>query len=354
MSITRRTFTTGAMVAGAALAQAGAVAATPPRTRRISVEECFSTKEIDAARAKLGGYSIQAPQANRERLHVRLEDIGAGRIAQMDADGVAVQILSLCAPGVQDFPADRARGLATDANDQMVEAIRRHPTRYAGLATLVPQDVAFSVAEIVRAKALGLNGTIINSHTNGEYLDDPKFWPIFEALEAHDLPLYIHPREPSPQMAGPLKVPGFAVGWGYAVETGTHVIRMLGSGMFDRFREVQIVIGHMGEGVVFYLPRIDNRYTFEMDLSGRPRLARMPGEYFRDHFHVTTSGMNYWPQLRMSIDVIGIDRLMFAADYPMEVEGDAVAAIDAAPMTASAKAKLYHGNAERVFRIQTG
>lgn len=355
MDIKRRAFLGGAVAAGGALAAPSpGSAATPPRPmRRISVEECFATPEVVTARSAPGaaGYGITATPAARQRNTDLLLDIGEGRIRQMDEDGVDVQILSLSGPGVQDFPADLAVGLARDANDQLVEAIRKYPTRFAGLGTLAPQDVAFCIAEIERSKRSGLNGVIINSHTNGEYLDDPKFYPIFEALEALDMPLYIHPRDPSPQMAQPLRVPGFAVGWGYAVETGTHVVRMLGSGMFDRFQKVNIVIGHMGEGVVFYLPRIDNRYVFEMNLRGGPRLARLPGDYFKERFHITTSGMNYWPQLKMSIEVMGIDRMIFAADYPMEIEKDAVDAINAAPMTDEDKRKLYHVNAERLFKI---
>jgi 5-carboxyvanillate decarboxylase len=219
--------------------------------------------------------------------------------------------------------------------------------------SVAPQDPAAAAREIDRGLSqLGMNGVIINSHTNDEYLDDRKFTPIFDALVAHNAPLYLHPRDPSNHMSAAQDTPGFNIGWGYAAETGTHVIRMIMSGLFDRYPNLQLVIGHGGEGLPYFTERMDNRYAFEFALTGAKGLQRKPSEYLRQNLHYTTSGMNYWNQVRMMIAEVGIDRVMFAADYPMEVMRPAVDAMDAAPFSAADRAKFYHGNAEKLFKLK--
>lgn len=199
-----------------------------------------------------------------------------------------------------------------------------------------------------------LNGAFIASHTNGEYLDLPKYTPIFEVLVQHDAPLYLHPREMLPGVPAVMKVPGFTVGWGYATEASIHVIRLMAGGVFDRFPKLRMVIGHMGEALPFWIDRLDNRYLWEFNFSGNQKpMKRRPSEYLRDHFHITTSGMNYWPQLKMTIEVMGIDRVMFAVDYPQEEHRPAVETIDNAPLSEENRAKFYYRNAERVFGIKT-
>jgi 5-carboxyvanillate decarboxylase len=232
--------------------------------------------------------------------------------------------------------------------------MKKYPTRYAGLMSVAPQDPAAAAKEIDRGMTqLGMNGVIINSHTNDEYLDDPKFAPIFEALIQHKAPLYLHPREPSRFLAAAQDTPGFNVGWGYAAETGTHVVRLIVGKIFDRYPELQLVIGHGGEGLPYFLDRIDNRYEFEYNLTGAKRLQRKPSDYLKQNVHYTTSGMNYWPQVKMMIDVVGIDRVMFAADYPMEDMMPAVKEMDAAPLSAADRAKFYHANAIKLFKLKT-
>ncbi len=195
-------------------------------------------------------------------------------------------------------------------------------------------------------------GGIINSHANGEYYDDPKFWPIFEAVEAMGKPIYIHPRDPSPQMIAPFQVTGFKIGWSWAAEVGTHVIRLIGNGVFDRFPKLKIVIGHMGEGIPFHLDRIDNRYFWEHEMAGTaPKLKRKPSDYFRDNVVVTTSGMNFAAPLKMTIEQIGIDNVLFAADWPFEEVRESVAAVDALDLSDADMQKLYHLNSERVFAL---
>jgi 2,3-dihydroxybenzoate decarboxylase len=259
-----------------------------------------------------------------------------------------MQLLLLSAPGVQTLEETLGTELAAMANDRLAAAALKHPDRLAGLAAIAPQNPEKAALELQRAvRTLGLKGAVINSHTNGEYLDDRKFWPILECAASLDVPIYIHPRDPSPQLGGPLGIPGFLVGWGWALEVGTHAIRLIASSVFDEFPKLKFVIGHMGECLPFLLPRLDNRYTRDRG----PKRKWAPSEYFKQHFVVTTSGMNYEPQLVMTIKEIGIDRVLFAADWPFEPSKEAVDGVETSPLSLADKQKIFHTNAVRVFRI---
>ncbi|WP_293970034.1 amidohydrolase family protein [Sphingomonas sp.] len=346
----------------AALAVRSASHATTPDSarkrsyRRIATEEGFTIPEVDAAAAAAnratGGAGMPNNPAVREAFRNAAADLGEGRIAAMDAAGLDIALLSLGSPGVQNFPVEQARELAQLANDRVAAAVRAHPARFAALATVAPQDPEAAARELERAiGTLGLNGLLINSHTAGETLDAPRFTPILDALQALDVPLYIHPRDPLPSMRG-LDLPGFNVGWGYGVEVGTHVLRLIAGGVFDRFPKLKIVIGHMGEMLPFYLDRIDNRYLWEWNFRGAtPPLKLRPSDYFRRNIWVTTSGVNYWHPLRYTIDRVGIDRVLFAADYPYEDMARDVRAIERTPLSISEKRKLFDINASRLFRI---
>src|SRR5215218_8985024 len=241
--------------------------------RRIAVEEAFVTPEImkewhvvlagrnvEPGFAKMGETILAATPGNK-LMDDRLLDIGAKRIAHMDSIGIDMQILSLTSPGVQVFEASLATRLAAASNDALAEAVCAHPTRFAGLAAIAPQDPTAAAREIERAaQKLKLNGLIVNSHTMGEYLDAEKFWPILEAAQALDMPIYLHPREPAASWVAPYLDYGlWFAGWGFAAETGLHALRMILSGAFERYPKLKIVLGHMGEGLPFWLQRIDNR-----------------------------------------------------------------------------------------------
>ena len=332
-----------------------AAPARPPQRERIAVEEGFTIPEIAAAAralAEKSGASTAVTPARRA-LFQELSDLGERRIRAMDEDGITMQLVVVGSPGVQAFDPAQGTELARLANDRLAAACKAYPTRLAGLAAVAPQNPAGAAAELERAvKTLGLKGAIINSHTNGEYLDAKKFWPIFEAAQALDVPIYLHPREPSPGMAGPLGMPGFRVAWGYGVETGTHVMRLIAGGVFDTFPRLKLVIGHMGESIPFTLERIDNRYLWELEIGGFARtIKHLPSAYFRENIIVTTSGMNYRLPLMMTVALLGIDNLLFAADWPFEKARDAVDAMDAMPLSEEDKAKIYHRNARRVFRL---
>jgi 5-carboxyvanillate decarboxylase len=332
--------------------------------RRIAVEEAFVTPEImkewhvvlggrnvEPGFAKMGE-SILAETPGNKVLDDRLLDIGAARLAHMDQIGIDMQILSLTSPGVQVFEAALATRLAAQSNDALAEAVRAHPTRFAGLAAIAPQDPASAAKEIERAAKLKLNGLIVNSHTMGEYLDALKFRPIFEAAQALDMPIYLHPREPAASWVAPyLDYALWFAGWGFAAETGLHAMRLIMSGTFDRFPKLKIVLGHMGEGIPFWLQRIDNRYLLEVKIGACEKLPRLPSEYFLENFVITTSGVTSMPALRLSLDVLGVDRILFAADFPYEDDAEAVRFMDSASVTEEERKKIYETNARRVFKL---
>ena len=334
--------------------------------RRIATEEAFSIPEIAHALRKL--CESRTGAQNIDMMLVRniygdgagyqaqflapLLDIEGERLRDMDANGVDMQVLSLTAPGVQMFDADTATELARVANDRLAEVIARHPRRFAGLASFAPHSPQRAVREMERAvRELGLNGFIVNSHTNNEYLDDPKYWPVLEAAEALDRCIYIHPRGPSELLAGPMRDYGmFAALWAYGVEVSTHAVRLILSGVFDRFPRLKICLGHMGEAVHFWSWRLDFM-SERAQRAGAPRLQLKPSEYLRRNFAITTSGQESPLALEFSIRQLGIDNVLWAIDYPYQPSASAVAFMDGVEVTDEQRHKLYHGNAEELFHI---
>jgi 2,3-dihydroxybenzoate decarboxylase len=253
------------------------------------------------------------------------------------------------------FDAPTAVSLAESTNDQVAEAVRAHPTRFAALGAVAPQDPAAAAREAERAvRRLGLKGIIINSHTRGEFLDDPKFWEIFEAAEALQVPVYIHPQAPPPQMSAPYVEKGLEGAlWGFAAETGLHLLAILRSGALDRFPGLRIVVGHAGEALPFWLYRLDymNRTARPAIRSGADRLKRTLSEYMRENVYVTTSGMAWAPVITFVQSVLGMDRVLYAMDYPYQFEPEEVATTDHLPISDADKKKLFQTNAERVFGV---
>lgn len=329
--------------------------------RRIATEEAFVIPEVLRPmldRAASEPYDADlffwSKAADGTPLQRRLLDLGEERLAIMDETGIDVQVISLASTGVQMFDAAEGTALARLANDVLADAMRAHPTRYAGLASFAPQDPAAAAKEIERAMTqLGYNGVIVNSHTNGDYLDQQRYWPILEACEACDAPLYIHPRAPSPQMIAayaPYTLE-HAI-WGFQAETSLHALRLIVGGLFDRFPKLKVILGHGGEGLHYWLPRIDAMHAnFKAPEGSRPALQMTPSEYIRRNFAITTSGMNWGPAVRFALDAIGADKVMFAIDYPFVDSGLSVRQMDEIEIAAEDKAAIYHGNAERIFRI---
>jgi 5-carboxyvanillate decarboxylase len=241
--------------------------------------------------------------------------------------------------------------MAVRSNDLLAELTRRRPDRFAGLATIAPQDPGAAGREIERAMTtLGLNGVMINSHTADEYLDEDKFLPIFEAAHAFDAPIYIHPRAPSSGMVAPYLKYGLETAiWGYGAETGLHGVRILMSGLLDRFPKLKIILGHMGEGIPFWLWRIDYMHRHG---SGRRPLQRTITDYFRDNFVITTSGMQGPEALRFCIELLGAKNIMWAVDYPYQETPGAVDFMDQVEIAEDDREDIYWRNAERVFRLK--
>lgn len=337
---------------------------------RIATEEAFAPPEIldryrkllnsgsydDPGFRSLCGFYLGNPSPRITEVISRMTDLGEIRLRDMDQTDIAKQILSLTSPGVQVFDAADAVALAKSSNDFLVDAIRRHPDRFAGLAAVAPQDPQAAAKELERGvKTLGLKGAIINSHTRGEYLDDPKFWPIFEAAESLNVPVYIHPNTPSAAMIQPFLERGLdGAIFGFAVETGLHILRIIVSGVFDRFPKLKIVVGHLGEGLPYWLFRIDfmhHRMVAANRYASVQRLQRKPSEYIRENLYVTTSGMAWEPPILYAQSVLGMDRVMYAMDYPYQFVPEEVAVTDDLPISDSDKAKLYQTNAERVFAL---
>jgi 5-carboxyvanillate decarboxylase len=288
-------------------------------------------------------------------LQARIQDLGARRLADMDATGIAKQLLLLTAPGVQVFDRETAISLARETNDELAQSIKKHPDRYAALGAIAPQDPANAAHELERCTAMGMKGAVINSHTQGEYLDDPKYWPIFEAAEALDVPIYIHPNTPPPAMIEPFLPRGLdGAIYGFAVETGLHVLRLVVAGVFDRFPKLKLVVGHLGEGLPFWLFRIDFMHAGMVRAKrypGAQPLKMKPSEYFKRNIWVTTSGMQWAPAILFAQQVLGVDRVLYAMDYPYQFVPDEVKVTDELPIGAADRKKLYQGNAEEVFRL---
>lgn len=332
--IDRRTLLGAAALAAPAASVAQGVAAR--RYRRIAAEEAFAIPEWFAA---TGAIPLSSPEGNEARTLRAIEAIPQirqglldfdHRLKVMDECGMDVHLLSLTTPGVQSLERRAAVEFARMSNDRLARIIRAHPTRFAGLAAVAPQDPDAAAAEIDRAMTqLGFNGVLINSYTNGEYLDHPKFEPIFAALDRHRAPLYLHPRVPAPAMVQPYVDYGLTNAiWGFAADTGLHAMRLIMSGLFDRHPELTIVLGHMGEAIPYWFWRIDNMATKarRQAAAGGPRgPSKLPSEYFRKNFYITTSGVNSHANLKFAIDLLGSDRIMFAIDYPFESSADSVA-----------------------------
>ena len=276
----------------------------------------------------------------------------AVRLADMDRSDVDMQVLMVNSPGVQIFEATEASELASLINDRAHGWTTRWPDRFVALAAIAPQNPEGAAVELERAvTSLGHRGGIINSHTKGEYLDQRKFWPIFEAAQALDVPIYLHPREPAPgalEYYAAQHIEGAM--WGYAAETSLHVLRMIVGGVFEEFPQLKIVIGHDGEGIPFFLDRIDNRYR-SLHRGGLGPLTRSPATVFRENFWVTTSGANWAPAVRFCQQVLGADRVLFAVDYPFEDENAAVPQALSIDMPADEAELFFHRNAERIFTI---
>jgi len=286
----------------------------------------------------------------------RLLDLNEGRLRNMDIAGIDMQVLSLSTPGCEQFSPAKGIALSKKTNEELSKAINKHPDRFIGLAALAPQRPEEAALELERAvKELGLKGAKINSHIRGNYLDSKKYWPIFETAESLDVPIFLHPNTPNPSMIEPYTDYGFALAgptWGFAAEVALHTMRLIYSGVFDRYPNLKIILGHLGEGIIFWLYRID--FSFKkpwMEEEIRPTIKRLPSEYIRQNFFINTSGMYSFPALIHVLLELGADHIMFAADYPYENIEEAAKFIERIPLSDVDKDKIQHSVAEKLFKI---
>lgn len=316
---------------------------------KVAVEEHFVPPGLEELISGVGW----SPDEWR-RVVDRLRDTER-RLEEMDRVGIELAVLSLGAFGVQDVPQPaRAVDLARRANDALAEIVAARPDRFAGFAALPLQDTAAATAELERAVAeLGLRGALVNGFSTvgdadtGAYYDDEAYLPFWERVEALGVPFYLHPRNPLPgqqriyegrtELLGPT--------WAFAVETGTHALRLITSGLFDRFPRLTVVVGHLGEFLPFALPRLEQRLTHIPHV----QLERPPTQVLRENFFITTSGNNHTTSLLAILSELGADRLLFATDYPFEEMEDGATWFDDAPISEGDRLKIGRTNGLRVL-----
>ena len=284
----------------------------------------------------------------------RLDDVGQGRIAEMDAAGIDIQVLSHGAPSVQKIAdAGLAVRLARAANDRLAETVRAHPARFAGFAMLPTADPQAAADELERAVTrLGFKGAMVHGLTNGVFLDDRRFWPIFERAQALDVPLYLHPAIPHPAVIDDYykdyveRYPNLLrAAWGFTVETATQGIRMVLSDVFETYPRLKIILGHLGEGLPFLLWRINMALVRD---GAAPSWFR---DAFCEHFWITTSGFFSDPALLLCVQEMGADRILFSVDYPFVENAPGTEWARRIPLSAEDRAKILSGNAKRLLRM---
>ena len=322
-------------------------------TGKIAVEEHFA---IDDTLRESTEYALPGQLNAFER---RMLDTGDERLREMDANGIAFAILSLNAPGVQSVH-DRAKAidLARRGNDALAAAVARHPDRYAGFAAVPMQDPDAAIAELTRGvKDLGFKGVMLNGFSQiGDaktivYYDDPRYRAFWAATEALGVPFYLHPRDPLPERVtfydGHPWLRGAS--WAFGVETATHALRLMASGVFDTHPKLTGILGHLGEMLPYCIWRFDHR------VGKRPRgiPARRPfTEYLRSNFFVTTSGNFHTNTLNAAIAELGADRVLFAVDYPFEECADAAAWFDACGVSETVRQQIGRTNAAQLFGLK--
>ncbi|MDG2174968.1 MAG: amidohydrolase family protein [Gammaproteobacteria bacterium] len=337
--------------------------------RRIATEEAWASPELLQMYADLyNSGKIDDPgfdslwgfygtsNANRPAtVRRRLADLDEERLADMDAAGIDFAVLALTSPGVQVFDRDTAISVAKDTNDIVKAAVDRHPDRYAALCAIAPQAPELAAQELERCKSLGFKGIINNSHTHGEYLSDPKFWPIFEAAEAMDMPIYLHPNTPPRNMIEPMLEAGLdGAVFGFGVETGLHMLRIITAGVFDRFPKLQIIIGHMGESLPYWMYRLDFMHNAQVSSNryeALKPLKKKVSDYMKENVYITCSGMAWEPAVRFAQQTIGVDRVMYAMDYPYQYVLQEVTDMDNMDISDAEKKMFYEKVATSVFKL---
>jgi predicted TIM-barrel fold metal-dependent hydrolase len=328
-------------------------------TRVIALEEAF-------LHPKLRELYPQSYVKLLDLVKGHLTDVGPERIRRMDAAGIDLQVLSHVAPGVQTLERETAMRLSKEVNDWLGGIIRAYPTRFAGFAMLPTQSPKDAADELERTVTqLGFKGALINGHTQERYLDDDSFSVLLERAQALDVPIYIHPTDP-PKAITDMYYPGYPTlvqSWGWQVETGTHLLRLMSSGVFDRYPRLKVIVGHMGELIPFNLKRINTALTMGEWLlasqskapasSRRKEMQKSVFYYMRENVFITTSGVFDHAALNCALAEVGIDNILFSVDDPFGDNFEAMDFLKTAQLSKEDKEKLAHGNAERLLKLSS-
>jgi 2,3-dihydroxybenzoate decarboxylase len=319
---------------------------------KIALEEHFAIDlTIDQSK-------IYAKPGVWEKLRADLLDVEQQRLERMSESGTAFSILSLNAPGTQGIPdSAEATEVAKRANDALAAFVSRHPGQLGGFAALPMQNPDAAARELERSiTELGFHGFMVNGFSQvGDpdtivYYDDARFNDFWKTVEKLGKPFYLHPRDPLPANARAFQsFPWLgAPTWGFAMETSTHALRLLTSGLFDRHPKLQMILGHMGECIPFHIWRID--HTLQIAPRGNP--AKRPvSAYLRDNVYITTSGVFHTPAMVMTMLTVGADRILFSVDYPFEIHAEAAAWFDTCEISEADRRKIGCDNARKLFGL---
>jgi gamma-resorcylate decarboxylase len=293
-------------------------------------------------------------------LRRRISDIHDERLAHMDKHGVEMMILSLNAPAIQAIPdAARANEVARKANDFLAEEVRKRPDRFQGLAALPMQDPDLASGELQRSvKELGFKGALVNGFSqigtadSMVYYDLPQYWPFWDVVERLDVPFYLHPRNPLPSQAKIYEGHAWLLGpsWAFGQETAVHALRLMGSGLFDKYPRLAIILGHMGEGLPYSMWRVDHCNGWVQKPNRYPARRKI-ADYFAENFYLTTSGNFRTQTLIDAMLEIGADRILFSTDYPFEDVGQAADWFDVASISEADRVKIGRTNARKLFKL---
>jgi 2,3-dihydroxybenzoate decarboxylase len=337
---------------------------------RIATEEAWATQEqldaimrqvkegrADKGTVSLWGFYGTSPSERTTFIRDRLVEAGPERIASMDESGIDKAVLAMTSPGVQTlFDVEEAKRIARNGNDRLKDACERYPDRFYGMIAVAPQDPEWSAGELKRGKQeLGFHGVQINSHTMGHYLDEPQFDPILRACAELDLPLYIHPQGLPDDMIGDMVGAGLdGAIFGFAVEVSYHAMRLMTTGVFDRYPNLQLMLGHGCEGLPHMLYRLDYMHKAGLSSGRYPRLKPLEHDlfhYMKNNVLATNSGLPFGPAIKTMIEVMGEDRVMYAMDYPYQYVPEEVCWMDDLDIPFEQKKKFFQTNAERWFKL---
>jgi 2,3-dihydroxybenzoate decarboxylase len=309
-----------------------------PQPQIITLEEHFTSPKLKALRGE-----------KDTPVQRKLDDLGALRIAEMDEAGIDLQVISENNPATQNLDAETAVKLARESNNVLSEAVRAHPARFAAFATLPTPDPKAAAAELERCvDKLGFKGAMIMGLTHGRFMDDKQFRPIFERAAVLDVPVYIHPTPPMQvvQDAWFKEYPALAVApLGFTLETLTHTVRLVVSGLFDEFPKLKIIVGHLGETMPYLMWRTN--YL----VAERMKMPREFAAYYKEHFWLTTSGSFSDAALTCAVTEMGVERILFSVDWPFMPNGPGRRWLDAAPVNEQDRALIFGGNARKLLKI---